>query len=167
MGQVKRNASPRTKPGADPLASAMSFSLDDHIPYLINRVAAIGVRSFSQELARANMTVPMWRVIAVLWSKGEQRQIDLAELTAIEASTLSRLIGALCHEKLVLRERSKLSTREVTISITDRGKALVEEYIPIAMELEQAELQGLSEDQKRNLKEILNVMYNNISSSLS
>jgi hypothetical protein len=33
----------------------------------------------------------MWRVMAVLASKGSQRQIDLADLTSIDASTLSRI----------------------------------------------------------------------------
>ena len=37
----------------------------------------------------------MWRVMAALASKGGLRQIDLADLTSIEVSTLSRIVTRL------------------------------------------------------------------------
>ena len=37
----------------------------------------------------------MWRVMAALASAGSQRQIDIAELTSIEVSTLSRIVTRL------------------------------------------------------------------------
>ena len=138
------------------------FNFGEHIPFLINRVAMIGVRAFSKELARGNLTVPMWRVIAVLREKGALRQIDLSEITAIDQSTLSRLVGTLCRMKLVSRERSKLSTREVTISVTQRGIALAEKFIPIADEFEKLELRGMTDADQAALRRILKLLYSNI-----
>ena len=67
----------------------------------------------------------MWRVMAVLASKGGQRQIDLADLTSIEVSTLSRLVTRLVRMGIVSRTRSASSTREVAVKLTAKGKAQV------------------------------------------
>ena len=50
------------------------------------------VAAFSHEAEKFGLSVPMWRVLAVLAEDGEQRQIDVAQRTSIDASTLSRLM---------------------------------------------------------------------------
>jgi len=158
----RQTISPAASSKPSKAARADSFIFSEHIPFLINRVATIGVRAFSKELERVNLTVPMWRVIAVLREKGALRQIDLSEITAIDQSTLSRLVGTLCRMKLVSRERSKFSTREVTISITKRGSTLAEEFIPIANEFEKFELRGMTDADRAALRRILKLLYSNI-----
>ena len=80
------------------------LDLDNYLPYLVNRVGTIIAEQFGGEaLAPYRLSIAMWRVMAVLASKGGQRQIDLADLTSIDASTLSRLVtrlarSASCHE---------------------------------------------------------------------
>ena len=37
----------------------------------------------------------MYRVMAALWQRGGQRLGDLSEMTTVEISTLSRLVGGL------------------------------------------------------------------------
>ena len=69
------------------------LDLGDYLPYLVNRVGTIIADQFGAEaLAPHGLSIAMWRVIAVLASTGQQRQIDLAELTSTDASTLSRLV---------------------------------------------------------------------------
>ena len=72
----------------------------------------------------------MWRVMAVLASKGGQRQIDLADLTSIEVSTLSRIVTRLVRMGVVTRTRSASSTREVVVKLTAKGNAQVARLIP-------------------------------------
>ncbi len=138
------------------------FALDDHLPYLINRLAALGVRSFSRELDKAKISVPMWRVIAVLWTKGSQRQIDLSELTSIDPSTLSRLIGTLSKMKLVTRERSTATNREVTISISEKGVQLAKRFAPLAEKYEETQFAGFSDEEQLFLKLLLKRVYRNV-----
>ena len=49
----------------------------------------------------------MWRVLAALSNSGEQRQVDLAAMTSIDASTMSRLVSRLVRMGLVTRGRSR------------------------------------------------------------
>src|SRR3974377_1196363 len=72
------------------------LNLSDFLPYLVNRVGVIIAEQFSEEtLAPHRLSIAMWRVMAALASAGGQRQIDLADLTSIDASTLSRLVARL------------------------------------------------------------------------
>ena len=73
----------------------------------------------------------MWRVMAVLASKGGQRQIDLAGLTSIDASTLSRLVTRLVTLGFVSRTRSASSTREVVVKLTSQGKGASRTPYPV------------------------------------
>ena len=68
-----------------------------------------------------------------LASNGGQRQIDLADLTSTEASTLSRLVSRLIRMGLVTRTRSANSNREVVVKLSTKGQTLVARLIPIAL----------------------------------
>ena len=66
------------------------LDLGDYLPYLVNRVGNIIADQFGEEaLAPHGLSIAMWRVMAALASTGGQRQIDLADLTSIDSSTLS------------------------------------------------------------------------------
>ncbi len=78
------------------------LDLAEHLPYLINRVGSALVARFSADaLASARLSIASWRVLAALANNGGLRQTDLAELTSIDASTLSRLITRLVRDGLV------------------------------------------------------------------
>ncbi|HEX4239149.1 MAG TPA: MarR family transcriptional regulator, partial [Xanthobacteraceae bacterium] len=110
------------------------LDLGDFLPYLTNRVGMIVAEQFGTDaLAEHGLSIAMWRVMAVLASRGSQRQIDLADLTSIEVSTLSRLVTRLIRKGLVTRMRSANSNREVTVKLSPKGQSLVNHLIPIAL----------------------------------
>src|SRR5580704_6760844 len=106
--------------GTDRLVKHTSkLDLGDYLPYLVNRVGTIIAEQFGAEaLAPHRLSIAMWRVMAVLASNGGQRQIDLAELTSIEASTLSRLVSRLMRIGVVTRTRAANSNREVAVKLS-------------------------------------------------
>ena len=139
------------------------LELGDFLPYLTNRVGMIVAEQFGNDaLAEHGLSIAMWRVMAVLASRGSQRQIDLADLTSIEVSTLSRLITRLIRKGLVTRTRSINSNREVTVKLSPKGQSLVNHLIPIALDFEAAAVAGLSAKDIGVLKRCLRRMYGNM-----
>jgi DNA-binding MarR family transcriptional regulator len=139
------------------------LALGDYLPYLVNRVGTIIADQFSAEaLAPHGLSIAMWRVMAALSSNGGQRQIDLADLTSIEASTLSRLVTRLTHMGLVTRSRSASSNREVDVKLSAKGDALVAQLIPIAIDYERTAGAGLSAQELRVLKRWLSRVFENM-----
>ena len=139
------------------------IDLGDYLPYLVNRVGTIIADQFGAEaLAPHGLSIAMWRVIAVLASAGPQRQIDLAELTSTDASTLSRLVTRLVRLGLVTRARSASSNREVAVKLSAKGAALVARLIPIAREYENVAIAGLPAQELAVLKRCLRRVYGNM-----
>jgi DNA-binding MarR family transcriptional regulator len=143
------------------------LDLGDYLPYLTNRVGTIIAEQFgAQALVHHRLSIVMWRVIAVLASNGSQRQIDLADLTSIDASTLSRLVTRLVRMGVVTRTRSTSSNREVAVKLSAKGKAVVARLIPIARDYETAAIAGLSAEDIAVLKRCLRRMYGNMQSRM-
>jgi len=139
------------------------LNLDDYLPYLVNRVGSIIADQFGREaLAHHRLTIAMWRVMAALASKGEQRQIDLAGLTSIDASTLSRIVTRLVRLGLLTRSRSASNNREVAVKLAPKGSALVARLIPVARRFETTAIAGLASQEIAVLKYCLRRMYGNM-----
>ena len=139
------------------------LNLSEHLPYLINRVGSALVARFSADaLAKAHLSIASWRVLAVLATNGALRQTDLAEMTSIEVSTLSRLITRLVHDGLVRRTRSKQDSREVAVALTAKGRTLLRKLIPVAVGLQKAATRRLSKRDIATLKRVLRRMHDNL-----
>ena len=65
------------------------LDLGNYLPYLVNRLGGALVANFiATALAPFDLTIDMWRLLAVLSYRGAQRQVDLVDMTSIEASTV-------------------------------------------------------------------------------
>ena len=143
--------------------SPSRLELDDYLPYLVNRVGSIIAEQFGGEvLAAHGLTIAMWRVLAALAANGSLRQIDLAGLTSIDTSTLSRLVSRLVRAGLVTRGRSASSDREVAVGLSGKGDAIAGRLIPLARQYEAAAIAGLSREELVVLKRCLRRAYANM-----
>ena len=83
------------------------YRLTDAFPYLIARVGVRMAELFAKRLESFGVTLPMYRVMAALWQRGGQRLGDLSEMTSVEISTLSRLVGVMQRRGLLSRRRPR------------------------------------------------------------
>jgi DNA-binding MarR family transcriptional regulator len=139
------------------------LDLGNYLPYLLNRVGFALVESFGAALKPHQLSIDMWRVLAALSNNGGQRQVDLSGMTAIDVSTMSRLVGRLVRMGLVTRSRSEKSSREVVVALSGKGRALVERLIPIAKELERTASADIVAKDLAVAKRALRRMYENLS----
>jgi len=138
------------------------FQLGDYVPYLVNRAGVSISNTFSRELDRFGITLPMWRVMSALLDEGEQRLGDLSRITAIELSTLSRITAAMDRAGLVNRRRSGEDARAVLITLSKEGRRMAEAIVPKALQWESAAIAGMSEDEVKTLKGLLQRIYGNV-----
>jgi MarR family transcriptional regulator, organic hydroperoxide resistance regulator len=140
------------------------YRLTNSLPYMLNRVGVRMGDLFSRRIAGYSVTLPMYRVMAALWEKADQRLGDLAAMTTIEISTLSRLIGEMKRRGLVTRSRLKDNARTVAINLTPKGRTLVEELIPIAMHFEEVAVRTFPSKNILDLKTVLAEIYESLNS---
>jgi len=145
-----------------PVTSRKIYDLNDRLPFLINRVGVGIVDLATPGLKQVHITIPLWRMLAVLAHRGELRQIDLAEATSLDPPTVSRLITGAVKKGFVTRTRSSTNNREVTVRLTKKGLGIVDELVPKMVAHEEVALGNLPEKDVALVKSVLRKMYQNI-----
>jgi len=149
------------------VAKPPHFDLGDYLPYLINRVGfALVIEFTGAALVRRRLSIAMWRVLAALSDDGGQRQIDLADKTSIDVSTLSRVVTRLVKMGLVTRTRSATNSREVVVRLSAKGTAVVAEIIPKAIAAERTAIAGVSAKDLAVVRRSLRRMYQNLAQAI-
>jgi DNA-binding MarR family transcriptional regulator len=139
-----------------------AIALAQFLPYLLNRAGVKIGLAFGRDVKSLNVSLPMWRVMIALWESGDQRLGELAERTSIDISTLSRLLVGLQRRQFIGRRRSGLDGRALSVSLTEKGRAMTEQIIPIAKHYEDVATRGLDEAEVRRLKRMLVQLFSNI-----
>lgn len=141
------------------------IELSDYLPYLINRVGSAMVARHEVELKRYGLSIAIWRVMVALSHGGSQRQIDIADSTSIDVSTLSRLISRMIKLGIVSRTRSDTNSREVTVELTAKGRAQLNRLVPLGLALERQSASGVSATDLATTRATLRRMYDNLVST--
>lgn len=87
--------------------------------------ALVAVAARSLASGGADITLPQYRALVLLASRGSLRVSALAELLTVNGSTATRLCDRLQARGLVARDRSTDDRRSVNVSLTSTGAELV------------------------------------------
>lgn len=131
-------------------------------PYLLARAGARMGALFSRRLAPYGLTLPMYRVLAALVEQPSQTLGNLATMTSIDLSTMSRMIGTMRTKGLVTRERPPGNERTVSIDLTPKGRATAAELMKEAEHYEKVAVSRLSEANVAKLKQLLGEIYDSL-----
>lgn len=94
---------------------------------LVASRALVGVAARSLAGRAEEITVPQFRALMILAERGPLRPVDLAVALSVASSTVTRLCDRLVRKGLIARERTEADRREVQLSLTDAGRALIAE----------------------------------------
>jgi DNA-binding MarR family transcriptional regulator len=119
------------------MPSKTRLDLDSFVPYrlsvLTNRVSSAIARHYSQ---RFDLSVPEWRVIAVLGQAPGLSARDVAKRTAMDKVQVSRAVQSLLAAKRLTRTAHLQDGRIAHLSLSARGQAIYDEVVPLALSLE-------------------------------
>ncbi len=133
----------------------MPYRFTDSVPYLLNRVGVSVAERFTRRLEQHDVTLPMYRILAVLRQTGTHTLGELSGMVSVELSTLSRLIGTMVRRGLVTRVRPENNARIVEIDLTPEGAAMADRLMPIATLFEDTLIAELDPAQVEALKVLL------------
>lgn len=132
--------------------------------YILDRTAR-KVKQYAQRRFNAenyDITVDQWLIIKNLNSSNDMNQSQLAEITGKDHPTLTRIIDLLCKKGLTERRIHPTDRRCFTIHLSALGKQKVAEWNPKMAEIRMKAWENLTEDDYKNLKRILDTIYNNL-----
>ena len=138
------------------MPSKTRLDLDSFVPYrlsvLTNRVSGAIARHYSE---RFDLSVPEWRVIAVLGQAPGLSARDVAKRTAMDKVQVSRAVQSLLAAKRLTRTAHLQDGRIAHLSLSARGQAIYDEVVPLALSLERQFLSVLSLGEQKSLDTLL------------
>lgn len=135
---------------------------DPSLPYLLLRVVARLETAVHDWTRRHGLKLHAARVIMRLMPYDHLLVGELAELTSIEASTLSHLLKRMGADGLVARERAAEDNRNVRVSLTEKGRRIGAEIQPVYLGIDELTMRGLSAAERAALKSSLGRVYANV-----
>ena len=143
-----------------------ALSFEAYIPFLVNRAATAMLAYAASEFEPHGLTVPKWRVLFLLWERGSCSFATCMELASIGPPTFSRLTVTMERERLIERTRVPEDTRALNLTITAKGRDLIESLMPMAISNEKKYLKGVTEAERAALRSALGKIYRNLSFGL-
>jgi DNA-binding MarR family transcriptional regulator len=98
-------------------------TLTDAVLTASRLLIAVSVRSISAVGDR--VTLPQFRMLVVLHSRGKVKHAVLAENLGVTPSTATRMVDRLVAAGLVHREHNPASRREIVLAVTEDGARVV------------------------------------------
>jgi DNA-binding MarR family transcriptional regulator len=113
---------------ADALSRSVPVVPDDLVDSVLAASRAlVAVAARSLAAAGDEVTLPQYRALVVLATKGPQGTAELAAALAVNPSTATRMCDRLIRKGLVRRHRQAGDRRSVRIALTAPGRDLVAE----------------------------------------
>lgn len=140
----------------------VKFELSDHLPYLFKHIHSQLEVASTGKLAKFGVNVAVWRIIAVLWEHDDLSHRELAHLTSIDVSTLSRVSKTVQKNGLIRRKRTLADQRTVRVTLTEKGRELARSIIPSAVKAEKELFSNISPKDIATLTRILHDVVDNL-----
>jgi len=133
-----------------------SARLSTFMPYRLsiasNAVSDLIAREYHR---RFGLRIAEWRVMAVLGDAGEATQRELVAATRMDKVAVNRATKTLAERALVARNPHASDGRSHHLALTAEGRALHDEIMPLALQMEAAVLEALSPGERSTLDRLL------------
>lgn len=142
--------------------------LDRFLPYRLSFTS----NAVSEQIARAyrslfGLTIPEWRLLAVLAEQAGMTQQQLGARTGMDKVTVSRAAVALARRGLLARAPHPGDRRSRLLSLTGAGRAMHAQVVPKALGLEAAIFACLSAPERGQLQRLLTRIDAHIAATLA
>ncbi|HVW40234.1 MAG TPA: MarR family transcriptional regulator [Amycolatopsis sp.] len=108
--------------GSDPASDDVD-AVTDAVLTASRLLVAVSARSIAS--VDESITIPQFRVLVVLDTRGPLKLTALADYLAVNPSTVTRMVDRLVAADLVSREANPASRRELVVTLTESGSAVV------------------------------------------
>ena len=129
------------------------YHLQEQIGFILRKAHQRHVAIFAARIG--DLTPPQFAALAKLHDVGETSQNQLGALVAMDAATVKGVIDRLHARGLVQLAKHDADKRRLMVRLTDEGRRVVEELVPLAQTITEETLSPLSAKDAARLLELL------------
>lgn len=159
---TKAAASQPAGVAALPLRRDGRIDLENYAFYLISHADLRYGQAMQAALARQSLSRPKWRTLGGLGHRNGQSIGELAALTLLKRSTLSRIVERLEREGLVRRKARAADRRNAEVHITAAGRKALAEILRVTGRQYARAAAGLTRAEVDELCRMLRHMLDNL-----
>lgn len=131
------------------------YCIEKSIGFLLSKAHQRGFAMFKARLDSFGVTPQQFALLAFLWKKDHLTQRELTEATLIDRTTMCGLIDRLEKDGLVERQPCPGDRRAYHISLTEKGRGLERELMPLAEEAHALFTSDFTPEELDRLREML------------
>lgn len=131
--------------------------------YRIKLLSQLLSRAFSERLEPFGLTPFHWLVLCCLWIEDGLPTSSIGDKLQQVGGTLTGVLDRMEERQLIRRERDPKDRRIWRIWLTDAGKELENVLPPIAAELREKILHGISEQDREKMSQLIDRAIANMS----
>jgi len=139
-----------------------AFDLDRHVFYWLTQVIGARDRELTQGLREFGLRVPEWRALAALYARKHCTMSELADLSTIDRTTLTRTVDRMQEAGWLSRLADSEDMRITRLELSSAGRRLFEKIWPTVSRLNELALAGISKSDVQLLHKILERMRSNL-----
>ena len=121
------------------------------------------MRALQWRLAAHGVSFGHWTFLRILWKKEGLTQRELADEAGVTAPTTAAAIRTMEKLGYVTRGRSADNRKNVYVRLTPKGRALEAKLVPLAEEVNEIGLRGVSQQERATIQRALLAIIENMS----
>lgn len=125
------------------------------------------MRGYAQrqlDMLQTGITVDQWVLLKIVEERKQISQVELAQVSNKDTASITRILDLLQKKNLIQRIDDEHDRRKYLISLTGEGESFVARNLPFVNRIRSQIVQGLSQDDIRTLKDILDKIRHNVGS---
>ena len=130
--------------------------LEEFLPYRLARlsstVSARVAKAYDKEFG---LSIPEWRVIAVLGRYPGLSAVEVAEQTFLDKVAVSRAVTKLIRNGRIDREFADADRRRSILNLSEKGREVHDGVAKLALQFERELLEGLSEKDVADFNDVM------------
>lgn len=138
--------------GTDAKPLRLAAFLPYRLSVLSNTVSSAIAADYQREFG---LNIWQWRVMAVIGESPGLTARDVAARTAMDKVAVSRAVTALEQRGLLSRQAHPGDARAARLDLTDNGRGVYNQIVPLALAHEQSLLGALSREEQAVLGQLL------------
>jgi DNA-binding MarR family transcriptional regulator len=137
----------------------LALELDRFLPYrlsvLSNTVSTAIAGAYRQ---RFGLTIPEWRVLAVLANTPELSAAEVAQRTAMDKVAVSRAVASLLRQRRIARQMARSDRRRSLLQLSAAGRRVYAQVVPFALAYERELIAPLSRQERETIDRAIRIL---------
>jgi DNA-binding MarR family transcriptional regulator len=135
---------------------------NDRLAHLVKDATRSMVRALQMRLAEHSVSFGHWTFLRILWENDGLTQRELSEQAGVMAPTTFAAVTAMEKLGLVERQQRPDNKKNTHVFLTAEGRALKDQLVPLAEEVNEISVTGLTDREIKIARKVLLTIIENL-----